>query len=158
MRGAVRPANPAGLAARSAVPAVTDPRAAQVRRYEGGQLVWRVQCGDMINRERCVTVLVQDDQVVLVGPPGETARLTAGQLDQVAPLQGTVLGLAGGARASGCRRARPAAGPAPRVAPEAGVAAEPVAQLRGDRTARAYPAGRDPLTARGLIEKSTVNP
>ncbi|TVT08120.1 hypothetical protein AMYBAR_000067 [Amycolatopsis bartoniae] len=68
---------------RSAVPAVTDPRAAQVRRYESGQLVWRVQCGDMINRERCVTVLVQDDQVVLVGPPGETARLTAGQLGQL---------------------------------------------------------------------------
>lgn len=65
------------------VPGVTDPRAAQVRRYESGQLVWRVQCGDMINRERCVTVLVQDDQVVLVGPPGETARLTAGQLGQL---------------------------------------------------------------------------
>ena len=77
------PVRPSGLAARSAVPAVTDPRAAQVRRYEGGQLVWRVQCGDMINRERCVTVLVQDDQVVLVGPPGETARLTAGQLGQL---------------------------------------------------------------------------
>jgi hypothetical protein len=68
---------------RSAMPAITDPRAAQVRRYESGQLVWRVQCGDMINRERCVTVLVQDNQVVLVGPPGETARLTAGQLGQL---------------------------------------------------------------------------
>ncbi|GLY64136.1 hypothetical protein [Amycolatopsis taiwanensis] len=70
-------------AARSSMPAITDPRAAQVRRYESGQLVWRVQCGDMINRERCVTVLVQDNQVVLVGPPGETARLTAGQLGQL---------------------------------------------------------------------------
>lgn len=70
-------------AARNSMPAITDPRAAQVRRYEGGQLVWRVQCGDMINRERCVTVLVQDNQVVLVGPPGETARLTAGQLGQL---------------------------------------------------------------------------
>lgn len=68
---------------RPQVPGVTDPRAAQVRRYESGQLVWRIQCGDMINRERCVTVLVQDDQVVLVGPPGETARLTAGQLGQL---------------------------------------------------------------------------
>jgi hypothetical protein len=67
----------------SSMPAITDPRAAQVRRYESGQLVWRVQCGDMINRERCVTVLVQDNQVVLVGPPGETARLTAGQLGQL---------------------------------------------------------------------------
>lgn len=74
---------PMRTAARSAVPAVADPRAAQVRRYESGQLVWRVQCGDMINRERCVTVLVQDNQVVLVGPPGETARLTAGQLGQL---------------------------------------------------------------------------
>ncbi|GAB3573601.1 hypothetical protein GCM10027445_33030 [Amycolatopsis endophytica] len=75
---------PAGapIASRSAMPA-PDPRAAQLRRYEGGQLVWRVQCGDMINRDRCVTVLVQDDQVVLVGPPGETARLTAGQLGQL---------------------------------------------------------------------------
>lgn len=70
-------------APRTTMPAVADPRAAQVRRYESGQLVWRVQCGDMINRERCVTVLVQDNQVVLVGPPGETARLTAGQLGQL---------------------------------------------------------------------------
>ena len=75
---------PVRTAARSAgMPQLTDPRAAAVRRYESGQLVWRVQCGDMINRERCVTVLVQDDQVVLVGPPGETARLTAGQLGQL---------------------------------------------------------------------------
>ncbi|WP_414635993.1 hypothetical protein [Amycolatopsis sp.] len=70
-------------APRASLPAITDPRAGQVRRYEGGRLVWRVQCGDMINRERCVTVLVQDNQVVLVGPPGETARLTAGQLGQL---------------------------------------------------------------------------
>lgn len=74
---------PTRSAARSSLPAITDPRAAGVRRYESGQLVWRVQCGDMINRERCVTVLVQDNQVVLVGPPGETARLTAGQLGQL---------------------------------------------------------------------------
>ncbi|PXY34854.1 hypothetical protein DI005_17010 [Prauserella sp. PE36] len=60
-----------------------DPRAAAVRRYEGGQLVWRVQCGDLISRERCLTVFVDDDEVVLVGPPGETARLTAGQLGQL---------------------------------------------------------------------------
>lgn len=77
------PARVSRPASRSAMPSITDPRAAQVRRYEGGQLVWRVQCGDMINRERCVTVLVQGDQVVLVGPPGETARLSAGQLGQL---------------------------------------------------------------------------
>lgn len=60
-----------------------DPYADAVRRYEGGQVVWRVQCGDLISRERCVTVFVEDDEVVLVGPPGETARLTKGQLGQL---------------------------------------------------------------------------
>ncbi|SFP88223.1 hypothetical protein SAMN05421810_103722 [Amycolatopsis arida] len=57
----------------------SEPRAG-TRRYEKGQPVWRVQCGDLISRERCVTVFVDDDEVVLVGPPGETARLTADQL------------------------------------------------------------------------------
>ncbi|MEQ0561364.1 hypothetical protein ABJI51_26835 [Amycolatopsis sp. NEAU-NG30] len=71
---AVRPVAPA--------PAV-DPRTASVRHYEGGQLVWRVQCGDLISRERAVTVFVEDNQVVLVSPPGETARLTSGQLGQL---------------------------------------------------------------------------
>ncbi|WP_158879872.1 hypothetical protein [Amycolatopsis anabasis] len=82
----VRPARPITVARPahvSAAPPVSDPRAAQVRRHEGGQLVWRVQCGDLIDRERCVTVLVEKDQVVLVSPPGETARLTAGQLGQL---------------------------------------------------------------------------
>lgn len=60
-----------------------DPRAASARRYESGQVVWRVQCGDLISRERCVTVFVDDGEVVLVGPPGETARLSAGQLGQL---------------------------------------------------------------------------
>jgi hypothetical protein len=60
-----------------------DPRTANVRRYEGGQLVWRVQCGDLISRERAVTVFVEDNQVVVVSPPGETARLTTGQLGQL---------------------------------------------------------------------------
>ncbi|WP_425342034.1 hypothetical protein [Amycolatopsis coloradensis] len=63
--------------------APVDPRTASVRRYEGGQLVWRVQCGDLISRERAVTVFVEDNQVVLVSPPGETARLTSGQLGQL---------------------------------------------------------------------------
>ncbi|QWF80345.1 hypothetical protein HUW46_03765 [Amycolatopsis sp. CA-230715] len=63
--------------------APADPRAAEARRYEGGQLVWRVQCGDLIDRERCVTVVVENNQVVLVSPPGETARLSAGQLGQL---------------------------------------------------------------------------
>jgi hypothetical protein len=60
-----------------------DPRTANVRRYEGGQLIWRVQCGDLISRERAVTVFVEDNQVVVVSPPGETARLTTGQLGQL---------------------------------------------------------------------------
>jgi hypothetical protein len=72
--GANRPVSPS---------APVDPRTASVRRYEGGQLVWRVQCGDLIGRERAVTVFVEDNQVVLVSPPGETARLTSGQLGQL---------------------------------------------------------------------------
>ncbi|MEV7554167.1 hypothetical protein AB0N89_31505 [Amycolatopsis sp. NPDC089917] len=72
--GANRPVSPS---------APVDPRTASVRRYEGGQLVWRVQCGDLISRERAVTVFVEDNQVVLVSPPGETARLTSGQLGQL---------------------------------------------------------------------------
>lgn len=48
-----------------------------------GRRVWRISCGDVINRERCLTVLVERNQVVLVGPPGETAVLTTGQLGQL---------------------------------------------------------------------------
>jgi hypothetical protein len=48
-----------------------------------GRRVWRIGCGDVINRERCLTVLVERDRVVLVGPPGETAVLTKGQLGQL---------------------------------------------------------------------------
>jgi hypothetical protein len=63
--------------------AISDPRASHVRRYEKGQPVWRIQCGDLISRERCVTVFVDQNEVVLVGPPGETARLTSGQLGEL---------------------------------------------------------------------------
>jgi hypothetical protein len=82
---AVRPATvPPVSAVRPVTPsAAVDPRTASVRHYEGGQLVWRVQCGDLIRRERAVTVFVEDNQVVLVSPPGETARLTSGQLGQL---------------------------------------------------------------------------
>ncbi|TDQ05121.1 hypothetical protein [Labedaea rhizosphaerae] len=45
--------------------------------------MWRINCGDVINRDRCLTVLAERDRVVLVGPPGETAVLTAGQLSQL---------------------------------------------------------------------------
>ncbi|PPK68137.1 hypothetical protein V5P93_000041 [Actinokineospora auranticolor] len=49
----------------------------------GERRVWRIACGDVINRDRCLTVLVEKNKVVLVGPPGETAVLTAGQLVQL---------------------------------------------------------------------------
>lgn len=60
-----------------------NPRASGPRRHEKGQPVWRVRCGDLISRERCVTVFVENNEVVLVGPPGETARLTSGQLGEL---------------------------------------------------------------------------
>lgn len=54
-----------------------------MRQVENGQTVWRIRCGDMINRDRCVTVFVDNGEVVVVGPPGETARLTDGQVGQL---------------------------------------------------------------------------
>lgn len=53
------------------------------RQIEGDRTVWRIQCGDMISRDRCVTVFVDGGEVVVVGPPGETARLSAGQAAQL---------------------------------------------------------------------------
>ena len=49
----------------------------------GGRREWRISCGDVVNRDRCLTVLVERNKVVLVGPPGETAVLTTGQLGQL---------------------------------------------------------------------------
>ncbi|MEU4442567.1 hypothetical protein AB0K14_01265 [Actinosynnema sp. NPDC050801] len=37
----------------------------------------------MVDRDRCLTVLVDRGRVVLVGPPGETAVLSADQLVQL---------------------------------------------------------------------------
>jgi hypothetical protein len=54
-----------------------------IREVENGQVVWRVRCGDLINRDRCVTVFVDNGQVVVTGPPGETARLTPVQISQL---------------------------------------------------------------------------
>jgi hypothetical protein len=79
----VRPSGPVTVARTAPSSAPVDSRTANVRRYEGGKLIWRVQCGDLISRERAVTVFVEDNQVVLVSPPGETARLTTGQLGQL---------------------------------------------------------------------------
>ncbi|MBW4719514.1 hypothetical protein [Saccharothrix obliqua] len=44
---------------------------------------WRIRCSDVVDRERCLTVLVDRGHVVLVGPPGETAVLSADQLGQL---------------------------------------------------------------------------
>jgi hypothetical protein len=65
---------------RSAVATVAPP---ELYGSVAGRRVWRISCGDVINRERVLTVLVERNQVVLVGPPGETAVLTTGQLGQL---------------------------------------------------------------------------
>ncbi|MBO0839471.1 MAG: hypothetical protein J2O49_01435 [Sciscionella sp.] len=44
---------------------------------------WRVSCLDVLGRERSLSVLVKEDRVLVVGPPGETAVLSAGQLGQL---------------------------------------------------------------------------
>ena len=44
---------------------------------------WRIRCSDVVDRERCLTVMVDQGRVVLVGPPGETAVLSADQLVQL---------------------------------------------------------------------------
>jgi hypothetical protein len=79
----MRPVGPIAVARTAPTSSTVDTRAANLRRYEGGKLVWRVQCGDLISRERALTVFLEDNQVVLVSPPGETARLTTGQLGQL---------------------------------------------------------------------------
>lgn len=53
------------------------------RTEENGTPVWRIQCGDMIRRDRCVTVFIDAGEVVVVAPAGETARLSGGQLNQL---------------------------------------------------------------------------
>lgn len=54
------------------------------RDHSGKELWWRVRCRDVIDRERFLTVLTDRDHVVLIGPPGETAVLSATQVDQLA--------------------------------------------------------------------------
>ncbi|HEY3261610.1 MAG TPA: hypothetical protein VGJ95_15305, partial [Pseudonocardiaceae bacterium] len=49
----------------------------------GNRHWWRVSCRDVINRERFLTVLIDRDRVVLVGPPGETAVLSPVQVGQL---------------------------------------------------------------------------
>jgi hypothetical protein len=50
---------------------------------EGNRHWWRVSCRDVIDRERFLTVLIDRDRVVLVGPPGETAVLSQTQVGQL---------------------------------------------------------------------------
>lgn len=64
-------------------PAAASTSAAGGTSHKATNQVWRVRCGDVINRDRCLTVLVEEGDVVLVGPPGETARLSAGQLGEL---------------------------------------------------------------------------
>lgn len=51
--------------------------------HDGNRHWWRVGCRDVIDRERFLTVLIDRDRVVLVGPPGETAVLSTTQVGQL---------------------------------------------------------------------------
>lgn len=53
------------------------------RDHAGKELWWRISCRDVIDRECFLTVLTDRDHVVLVGPPGETAVLSAMQVEQL---------------------------------------------------------------------------
>lgn len=53
------------------------------RDNEGRHHWWRVSCRDVVNRDRFLTVLIDRDRVVLVGPPGETAVLSPVQVGQL---------------------------------------------------------------------------
>lgn len=44
---------------------------------------WRIPCQDAASRTRFLTVFVDHDRVVLVGPPGETATFSAGELTEL---------------------------------------------------------------------------
>jgi len=44
---------------------------------------WWVACADPFGRSRAMNVLVQQGQVVVVAPPGESAVLDAGQTRQL---------------------------------------------------------------------------
>jgi hypothetical protein len=75
--------NMAGTAVAPLEPVVRDADGQGLPGSAEGRRVWRINCGDVINRDRCLTVLAERDRVVLVGPPGETAVLTSGQLAQL---------------------------------------------------------------------------
>ncbi|WP_157736546.1 hypothetical protein [Actinoalloteichus hoggarensis] len=49
----------------------------------GGRPHWLVDCRDVANRACVITVLVDHGRVVLLGPPGETAVLTAAEVGRL---------------------------------------------------------------------------
>ncbi|MDX3657809.1 hypothetical protein PV646_10900 [Streptomyces sp. ID05-26A] len=53
------------------------------RGMTGQRRTWQISCGDVVERDRQLTVKVVQGQVVLVGPPGETAVLSHDQLVQL---------------------------------------------------------------------------
>jgi hypothetical protein len=63
---------------------------------EGKRHWWRVSCRDVINRSRFLTVLIDRDRVVLVGPPGETAVMSQQQVGQLVDALREASGQAGG--------------------------------------------------------------
>lgn len=77
--GAV-PSPAAGSTAETDEPTGSD---AGWRGTTGQRRWWRIQCSDVVDRARCLTVMVDRDTVVLVGPPGETAVLSPGQLGEL---------------------------------------------------------------------------
>ncbi|MGP4018580.1 hypothetical protein [Saccharopolyspora sp. 5N708] len=58
-------------------PAEFSPGPADRRRW------WRVDCRDVANSHRFLDVLVNRDRVVLVGPPGHSAALSANGVSQL---------------------------------------------------------------------------
>ena len=77
------------------VPGTPVSHSTQPGRHEDGHPVWRIACGDMINRDRAITVFVDDDEVVVVGPPGESARLAGAQINELKAALGEAAKLAG---------------------------------------------------------------
>ncbi|MFB9906558.1 hypothetical protein [Allokutzneria oryzae] len=49
----------------------------------GSRREWLIGCRDVANRHRSLTVVVERDRVLLVGPPGETAVLCQGEVSQL---------------------------------------------------------------------------
>jgi hypothetical protein len=81
--GSAEPAVATGSSAVSTAAAESSGPDSGWRGSIGHRRWWRIRCGDVVDRDRCLTVMVEEDQVVLVGPPGETAVLSADQLVQL---------------------------------------------------------------------------